>query len=119
MSNNSPWLQLSLVDVILAMVVVFFIANLIVADTTPPPKIFYQGHGQMFNREHFDIQYGLPPGTSDDDHGHIKNLITLGSQADANKQYDVVSTEHLGDISRPAPPPPPPPPPDPVCFVND
>ena len=72
----------------------------------------------IFNRETFDIQYGLPPSTSDDDHEHIKNLITLGSQSHANKKYDVVSTEQLGDISEPAPPPPPPPPPDPVCFSN-
>jgi hypothetical protein len=73
----------------------------------------------FLNREPFAIQYGLPPSTSDADHGHIKNLITLGSQSNANKKYDVVSTEYLGDISEPAPPEPPPPPPDPICFAND
>jgi len=71
------------------------------------------------HREPFAIQYGLPPGTSSDDQGHIVNLITLGSQSGANTKYDVVSTEYLGDISEPVPPEPPPQPPDPVCFADN
>ena len=66
--------------------------------------------------ESFDVQFGKPPETSDNDSDSIKQLLEIGSQSNENTQYDQVSTQYLGDISRPTPPPPPPQPPDPVCF---
>ena len=66
--------------------------------------------------ESFDVQFGKPPETSADDSDNMKELLEIGSQANENTQFDQVSTQYLGDISRPKPPPPPPPPPDPVCF---
>ena len=71
------------------------------------------------NIESFAVQFGTPPETTDVDHGHIQDLLHIGSQSHENTKYDVVSTHLLGDIARPAPPPPPPPPPDPVCFQDD
>ena len=105
---------------IISVIVILFVVALIIGNqSTSTWKHDNYGSDGIFKMEPFAIQYGLPPSTGEDDHGHIKNLITLGSQADANKKYDVVSTEQLGDISTPEPPAPEPPPPDPVCFMND
>ena len=69
--------------------------------------------------ESFQVQFAVPPSTGEDDHGSIKNLLETGSQADADSQYDVVSTEYLGDREPIPTPLVTTPPPDPICFTED
>ena len=53
---------------------------------------------QYKHKELFSVQFGTPPETSDENKGHIKGLLEIGSQALENTKYDTVSTHYLGDI---------------------
>lgn len=68
--------------------------------------------------EHFNVTFATPPDTSSKDIDNIKNLLEIGSQADEDKKYDVVSKKILGKINRVAPKEEIVEPEDPKCF-ND
>ena len=76
----------------------------------------------LYIHETFDIQFGTPQESSDENKTHIKGLLEIGSQAQENTKYDKVSTQYLGNINvkntsdksdttmeKP----------DPVCFKED
>lgn len=70
-------------------------------------------------QEDFQVAYAVLQGTEPADQEHTKALLEIGSQADENKKYDVVSTKYLGNrvpiptqvVTTP--------PPDPICFTEE
>lgn len=69
--------------------------------------------------ESFEVQFGTPSDTDEADQENMKGLLEIGSQANEDTSFDTVSTDMLGDISKPTPMPMPTPPPDPVCFAEE
>ena len=80
--------------------------------------LYLSCNNKVSNKEFFATEFGSPPEATIDDNSNIKSLLEIGSQADENSRFDVVSTKYLGDLSGPKPKPQPPPPPDPVCFTG-
>lgn len=66
--------------------------------------------------ESFNVPFATPPDTSDSDKDSMKNLLEIGSQANEDKKYDVVSKKILGKINRVAPNEEVIEPEDPICF---
>ena len=50
--------------------------------------------------ETFGVVFGTPPETSSADASSMKSLLELGSQAQEDRKYDVVSHSILGEINR-------------------
>ena len=50
--------------------------------------------------EPFAVVFGTPPETSSTDASSMKSLLELGSQSQADRKYDVISEEIMGEINR-------------------